>query len=63
MTEEVREEITPEQLVELQKRKPNGVCDVQVSGIAVIRDKDGNIKGKMEIVSLDEVEEVNDANH
>lgn len=32
------------------------LSDLQVSGIAVIKDKDGNIKGEMKIVSIEEAE-------
>ena len=67
MVEEGREEISLEQLAELQKRDPSHKIDIQVKGVAVIRDKDGNIKSTMEIVSFEDKfedkEEVTDANH
>ncbi len=53
MTE--RKEITLEELGKrIQKDGPKvAMSGVQVSGVVVIKDKDGNVKGKMNIVSLE----------
>lgn len=37
------------------------LADVQVEGVAVIRDKDGNIKGKMKITSIEVQEDQENA--
>jgi hypothetical protein len=56
-----RKEITLDELAErIQKQGPNVVMgQVKVSGIAVIKDKDGNIKSEMKITSL----ELNEDSH
>jgi hypothetical protein len=56
-----RKEITLDELAErIQKQGPNVVMgQVRVSGIAVIKDKDGNIKSEMKITSL----ELNEDSH
>ena len=59
---ESRREVSPDELL---ARKDDEVfmSQLQVSGTAVIRDKDGNIKGEMQITSLDAIEETNDADN
>ena len=53
MSKEVKREVTPAELIELAKRKGPviGTPLVKIEGIAVIRDKDGNIKGKMKLTN------------
>ena len=54
-----RKEISLQELDDIAhgKSKTNITMDmIQVEGIAVIKDKDGNIKGRMNIVSLDSQE-------
>lgn len=48
---------------ELMERKDDShfLESLQVSGTAVIRDKNGNIKGEMKITSLELVEETKNA--
>ena len=56
MTE--RREVTIDELAEMRKNKPTGtLAKLKVKGIATIFDKDGKVKGKMDIVSLDSTED------
>ena len=60
-----RKEISLQELDDIQhgKGKTNITMDmIQVEGIAVIKDKDGNIKSTMKIVSLDSQELEENAN-
>lgn len=58
MSDEKRIDVTPAQLVDIAKRTPGiGIGDLKVEGIAVIKDKDGNIKGKMQITNRVENDE------
>ena len=52
---EDRKVISIDELGERIKRKGSNVAmsNVQVSGIVVIKDKDGNIKSELEITSLE----------
>ena len=50
----MRKEISIEELANIQKNGPNAaIQDVQVNGLVVIKDKDGNVKGELQIVSLE----------
>jgi len=50
-----RKTITLEELdKKIQKQGPNvALQNVQITGVAVIKDKDGNIKSEMKITSLE----------
>ena len=54
-----RVEITPEQLAELSRRKGSDFVTsiVEAEGTAVIRDKDGNVKGKLRLFDLNRNED------
>lgn len=50
-----RVQITLEEAIEAKKKGLNFVLDnIQVQGVAVIKDKDGNVKGEMELTSIQE---------
>ena len=53
-------EITPEELKErIRRNGPNvGLANVRIEGIVEIRDKDGNLKGKLKLDS--EIDEETD---
>ena len=54
MTEETRV-VSPEEVLK-RKDDPVFMGQLKVQGTAVIRDKDGNIKGEMQITSLDSID-------
>jgi hypothetical protein len=56
MTEEGRKEISLNELAKhVQQKGPNvNLNDIQVKGVITIKDKDGNVKNTMDIVSLEE---------
>ena len=51
VTMEVKRDVTPEELVEIIKKRGVQTPMVKIEGIAVIRDKDGNIKGTMKFTN------------
>ena len=53
MTEQVQ--VTLEELIEARKKKGLDFVldDIEVQGIATIKDKDGNIKGEFELTNID----------
>ena len=56
MTE--RRELSPDELSDyLQNGANASMADVQVSGIVTIKDKDGNVKAELPIVSLEATQE------
>jgi len=48
----MRKEITLEEAIK-RKQAGVGMDDIQVSGMVVIKDKDGNVKSELQIVSLE----------
>ena len=58
-----RKEITAEELDErIERHGPNvAMSNVRVTGIAVIKDKDGNIKQELKISSLEFHEDIENA--
>ena len=56
MSEE-RKEVTLEELEKLQRTGNVNMSDIQVEGVCTIFDKNGNIKGKMDICTVEEAEE------
>lgn len=60
---EERKEISLEELDQrIERHGPNvALSNVHVSGVVTIRDKDGNIKQEMDIVSLEVNEDTQDA--
>lgn len=47
--------VSPEEL-KARRNDPTFMSQLKVQGTAVIRDKDGNIKGEMQITSLDSID-------
>ncbi len=53
---EGRREVSLEELGRLKKAGNVNMADIQVEGICTIFDKDGNVKGTMKVVSVEEAE-------
>lgn len=53
---EERREVTLEELAKLQRAGNVDMSQVQVEGICTIFDKDGKVKGKMRICTVEEAE-------
>jgi len=55
----MRRELTADEVGDLIQNGPNAdMKDIEVSGLVVIKDKDGNIKSELQIVSLETNQEL-----
>ena len=56
---EKRRELTPEEFGEIMKNPSNvSTGDLEVSGVVTIFDKDGNVKSKLDIISIETAKEL-----